>query len=246
MKVRYFIILLLLLSVQLNVFADENDMVVNRIFTLIYNQQFDAAENLLAVESDVLNPFYSLVLNTDLLWWRYSISNSKEDAQNLKTAFNRIDNSIENKSMDKIYELIRKSYELRYERKRYNLIGVLIIRSDINRLLTEINFGQIPLSGEQLELFQLYVAMFQYFEFINPFSIFSKPDVRLIPLHKMEKYASANDLIIYTLAHYFLGRIYQKVEKEPQKAKIHFEVLSERFPENTLFKEYVDECAAKL
>lgn len=243
---RILMIVILLGLFQFSGFSNKKESTVNCIFALIYNQQFDAAENMLATEKDVLDPFYSIVLNTDLQWWKYSISRSKEDAQSLKISLNNIDNCTESKQGNKINVLIQKSYELRYERKRYNLIGGMFIRSEINQLLSDINSEQIPLSGEQLELFRLYVSMFQYFEFINPFSIFSKPVERLIPLAEIEKYASKNDLILNTLAHYFLGRIYQKVEKEPLKAKVHFEVLSEKFPENKLFKEYMEECTSKL
>ena len=44
------------------------------------------------------------------------------------------------------------------------------------------------------------------------------------------------------MAHYFLGRIYQKVENEPELGKFHFEILTGRFPNNTLFKEYLADC----
>jgi hypothetical protein len=39
------------------------------------------------------------------------------------------------------------------------------------------------------------------------------------------------------MAHYFLGRIYTKAEKQPEKGQAHFKVLVQQFPKNTLFQE---------
>ncbi len=216
--------------------AAQPDSTVKHIFTLIYSQQFEQAEAALTSQNEKLDPFYALVLNIDLQWWKYSLSRSKEDAQKLKSVLLEIEGQ-EGVEQDKIKTLIRKSYELRYERKRYNLIKAMFIRNEINELLAELNQGQIPLSGEQLKLFNLYVSMFRYFEFINPLSVFGKSDKRLRPLNEMEVFASENDWIVSTLAHYFLGRIYLKVEGNQEKGQEHFRLLAMRFPQNNLFRE---------
>jgi hypothetical protein len=47
--------------------------------------------------------------------------------------------------------------------------------------------------------------------------------------------AADSDWMVSSEAHYFLGRIYTKMEKEPPKGQIHFQILSRRFPQNALF-----------
>lgn len=236
MIVRLLFITFFISLLNLPPVAAQPDSKVNRIFTLIYNQQFEEAEAALKSQNEKLDPFYALVLNIDLRWWKYSLSRSKGDAQKLKSVLDDIDKQ-EGAKQDKIKTLIQKSYELRYERKRYNLIKAIFIRNEINELLADLNSGKIPLSGEQLKLFNLYVSMFRYFEFINPLSVFGKSDERLKPLNEMEVFASESDWIVSTLAHYFLGRIYLKVEGNQEKGQAYFRLLAERFPHNDLFRD---------
>ena len=236
MIVRLLIIIFFISLFNLPLVASRLDSSVNRIFTLIYNQQFEQAEAALKSQNEKLDPFYALVLSIDLRWWQYSLSRSKEDAQKLKSVLVEMDDQ-ESIKKDKIKTLIRKSYELRYERKRYNLIRAMFIRNEINDLLADINSGNIPLTGDQLKLFNLYVSMFRYFEFINPLSVFGKSDERLKRLNEMEILASENDWIVSTLAHYFLGRIYLKVEGNQENGQAHFRLLAECFPQNDLFRD---------
>jgi len=72
---------------------------------------------------------------------------------------------------------------------------------------------------------------------VNPFSSGSKSEKYSKSIEALEKYSLSGDLIISTMAHYFLGRIYMKVEKKPQNGQEHFKILAQRFPENPLFYE---------
>jgi hypothetical protein len=81
---------------------------------------------------------------------------------------------------------------------------------------------------------------------MNLFSFGSKSEKYLQSLATLEKYSRDKDLILSTMAHYFLGRIYTKVEKQPEKGQVHFKVLTERFPKNTLFKELADGVNSKF
>jgi hypothetical protein len=64
-------------------------------------------------------------------------------------------------------------------------------------------------------------------------------------LMKIEEYTREDDLIISTLASYFLGKIYLNIEKEPEKGNQHFKTLTERYPQNTIFQELYSESAKK-
>src|SRR5690606_13008782 len=86
----------------------QSDSKVNRIFTLIYNQQYDEAEAVMKSQNEKLDPIYALVLNIDLRWWKYSLSRSKGDVQKLKSMLDEIDKQ-EGAKQDKIKTLIQKS-----------------------------------------------------------------------------------------------------------------------------------------
>lgn len=246
MVFRVFLIAVFLVSFQLSGFSDEKDSIVNSVFTFIYNQQFNQANTLLAEQKEQLDPFYYEILKIDLYWWIYSTTRSKDDARNLNKLLKGFVKSDANGQSYKINQIIKKSYQLRYERKRYNLIGIVLLRSNINQLLSELNRDELPISGDKLKLFGLYVAIFQYFEKINPFSFQNYTSKQVVSLLKMEEYAREKDLIISTLAHYFLGRIYQNVERNPKKGQTHFAILSEKFPKNKLFVKYLTDCKRKL
>jgi hypothetical protein len=82
------------------------------------------------------------------------------------------------------------------------------------------------------------LALFDSFDSaINPFSSHSKSAKFSKSVLTLEKYSLADDLIVSTMAHYFLGRIYMKVERKPEKGQEHFKILAKRFPENPLFYE---------
>lgn len=235
---KIFTIVLLLFAIQQVGSANEKDTVVQQIFTLIYNQQFYEAEKALNLQSTQLEPFWANVLTLDLYWWKYSLSRSNEDARALKKVLGDFQQSNKNLMEDQINELIRLSYQMRYEVKRYNLIGAYLIRSDVSDKIEMLKIQDLSFLGNRRELFGLYMALFDFFESaFNPFSSGSKSAKFSKSVDSLEKYSLSGDLIVSTMAHYFLGRIYMKVEKQPEKGQEHFKILSQRFPENGLFKQ---------
>ncbi len=236
MRLRVVLIFLFVVFFQFNSFSIKNDSLVNAVFTLIYNQNFDEAENALQKNQEEIDVFYYNMLNLDLFWWKYSMSRTKNDAGKLKQVLEDIYESDKNSSENKINHLVQSSYRFRYELKRFNIVGAMVLRSDIHKQIEEIGNPEFPLSDNKFKLYELYIALFEYSDnSINPFVINSKSEACKKSLSIIENYTHDNDLVVQTLAHYFLGRIYMKVQKEPEKAKIHFRYLSDKFPENTFF-----------
>jgi hypothetical protein len=243
---RFVIILLLLFFLPTWGFSSNSDSTINVIFKNIYNQEFDKAESQLIEESQHLNDFYSTVLNIDLLWWKYSSTRSKTDARTLNNYLNKIEPKYLQNPKDKIKLLICKSYQLRYARKRYNLFDIIGIRSEIKDLLLELDRNKLSISGNQLKLFDFYIVMFEYFDKVNPFFVQSTSDKRKNELLVLKRFSKEDDLVIRTMAQYFLGRIYQKVENKPEMGKLYFEILTQQFPKNSLFKEHLEDCENRL
>ncbi len=236
MILRFSLVIFFLLTFPLKDYANENDSIVIQVFSLIYNQKFADAERMLKEKQNQLDDFYSNILKLDLYWWKYSLSRSKTDAEAFKKVLSEFDTSQTNNQKGRINQLIRSSYEMRYEVKRYNLIGAFLLRSDVRKQIEVLKPETLQLSPEQLNLFNFYVALFQYFDYaINPFSFGGKSPELLNSLLLMEKYSHDDDVILSTMAHYFLGRIDLKVENKTEQGREHFKILAERFPENTLF-----------
>jgi len=235
---RFFTVVIFLISIPQVGSANEKDAVAQYIFTLIYNQQFTDAEKALNLQSTQMEPFWHHVLNLDLNWWKYSLSRSNEDVRNLKKVLGDFHKTNENRQEEQIDELIRLSYQMRYEIKRYNLIGAYFLRSDVRDKIEVLKTYDLSFLGNRYQLFDLYLALFDSFDgAINPFSSGSKSAKFSKSVLTLEKYSLSDDLIVSTMAHYFLGRIYMKVEKQPEKGMGHFKILAKRFPENPLFYE---------
>lgn len=244
---RIILIAIILTPFYSTCMSSEKDITVQQIFTLIYNQQFTEAEKVLESNKTQIDPFYHNILKLDLFWWKYSLSKSRQDAKVLNEVLQEFDNTNKNTREAKINKLIRSSYEMRYEIKRYNFVGALIIRSEVRKQIELINKDDLSFLGDRRNLFDFYLTLFDYFdESLNPFSFGSKSDKYLKSLSNLEKYSQNDDLILSTMAHYFLGRIYTKVEKQPEKGQVHFKVLSKRFPENGLFRELADGVNTKF
>ena len=235
---RIIIVIISLISIQQIGYTTENDSTVNRIFTLIYNQQFSEAEKSMEGQINILDPFYNNVLKLDLFWWKYSLSRSREDAKRFTEILDLLNKASVNTPKEKINELVILSYKMRYEIKRYNVIGAFILRSDARKRIDSLKMTDLYFLGEQQKLFDFYLTLFAYFdEVLNPFSFGNKSGEYSKSLQALEKYSLDTDLILSTMAHYYLGRIYTKVEKHSEKGKSHFRILAQRFPDNSLFAE---------
>ncbi|MFW5757026.1 MAG: hypothetical protein ACOCWK_10505 [Tangfeifania sp.] len=151
------------------------------------------------------------------------------------------------KNLDyRLKELIFLSYRVRFEFKRFNIPGAIILRSKIKQLLAELNREKLPFPENRMKLFDLYNELFSYFDnIINPFFIENKRIEREKALVKIEQFTRDNDLIVATLARYFLGRIYMSIENDPAAARKYFHLLSTQYPGNIHFAEYFETCNKK-
>lgn len=226
--------------------AGATDSLASQVFTLIYQQDLTTAEHYLEVEKYKLSDFYYLFLNLDLHWWKYRISNSKTDARALEKLIDDQNRQEIVTDLEKMSRLIVKSYQLRYEKKKLNLIGMLSTRSDIQNLINELKTDQLSISTDELKLCESYMIMYEYIENINFWRLQDNSGERQKKLQKMEEFAADDNLMLNTVARFFLARMYQKVEKEPQTGLKHFKILTAKYPTNTTFAAYQKECESKL
>lgn len=242
----FFSIFLLAFSLSLSANPKNNDSIANQVFTLIYEQNLIEAEKTYTTGKDELNEFYRLFLNLDLHWWKYRTTYSKENSNKLDEL---IDASLlpETDTYEqKMRQIIVRSYQLRYDKKKFNIFGMLSARSDIRDLIAAIEKEDPPLTGDEQKLFESYVIMYQYIENINFFANAKKSEAREKKLRRMEKFASEENVILNTVADFFLARMYQKIEDKPEVGLQHFKILTNKYPTNKTFAEYQAECEEKI
>ena len=223
-----------------------SDSIADNIFKLIYNEQYEKAEKALEQMNGQLDPFYKDIFKIDLYWWEYIKSNKNEENKQLSEQINILEHS-DNSPGGKIRQLVAKSYKIRYQLKRYNIIGATVARSEIKSLLEEIKKDELKYSNNRLELFNIYNALYEYFDnLINPFFLDKKRLNRQNAINQIEKYTNSDDLIAQTIATYFLGKIFLSIENEPEKGRICFKQLSDKFPQNSFFNTLMNECIEKI
>ena len=238
--------LIFLLSTVHIGFANKTDSIAGNIFTLIYQHDLQSAEKLLVAEKPELDEFYYLLLNLDLHWWKYRIIDTKKDAQAIDALIESLDSDKAQNNWQKIQQLLVKSYKLRYDKTRLSFISMLSTRSDMKELVDQIKLDELPLKGEELKLFEAYVIMFQYIEDINFIGGQDNSNERKKLLDRMEEFAAEDNIMLSTVAHFFLARMYQKVEKEPETGLSHYKILTAQFPTNKTFATYRKECEEKI
>lgn len=138
--------------------ASISDSTANEIFTLIYQQNFEAAENQLNSEKEQLDKFYYLLLNLDLHWWKYRTINTKHDSKKLEDLFYLPDTRKETK-WQKVKQLLTISYKIRFQKTKLNFIGMFSSRSEIKEIIDQIKPVELSLNGEQIELIEAYIIM---------------------------------------------------------------------------------------
>lgn len=209
------------------------DSQVTQVFTLIYNARFDEAEKMLG-NTDFQNEFfYFQVLKLDLFWWKYSISKSKTDEEMLNAVFDWFALQDKNTEYSEINRLIWLSYKMRFEVKRKNYVKAFFLKGEVEDQLKVVQKNPVYLPDNQQKLLSVFVLLLQYSHEAG--SVFGNDAEKQACLKKLHQLAADSDWMVSSEAHYFLGRIYTKMEKEPQKGQIHFQTLSRRFPQNALF-----------
>jgi hypothetical protein len=235
-----------LTSVSLAGNSNPSEKIIDDVFRLIYNQQFSEADSLLESKRDKIEPFYADILTIDLNWRRHVLYPSELNAQQFNSLLKSMEQEKTNTPEKKIKHLVWLSYQLRFEFKRYNIIGAIRLRSEIKNLLEEIKVNELNYSNNRIKLYYLYNALFTYFDnILNPFFSEKIRNERENALRNIEKYTREDDLILSTLGSYFLGKIYLNIEKEPEKGNLYFKTLTDRYPQNTVFQELFSESARK-
>ena len=218
-------------------------MGITDIFTSIFNQRFDEAERLLASENNKIGVLYVDILTIEKCWWKYISSNKREDLKQLSALLEKYRNQESHSEQDKIIRLIGYTYSLRFESMQKNYFRANVFWYKARKLLKECNFSTPAFSRDEIRLVDLYDALFSYFNSRFYGFLIQNEETPDSIIEKMESFCADENIIVSSLSHYFLGKIYLEMEKEQAKAKTHFNILTEHFPNNNIFRSLQKSCS---
>ncbi len=219
--------------ISLNVSAQNHkDVDLEKVFYLIYNQQFEDAQNEITFFSDTSDSLYIEFLDTDLLWWKAICTNEKTEFRKLENYLTeKLNNSPTDPQKEKFCKLFYLNYLLRLtviNKQSLKAIGYFL---KINKLVDDIPLDS--LDQIQQNIFTIFIAVFKIGK--SEFYIFNGK-IREENIKVLLGFQDSENLITKTLSLYFLAKTYSEVEKSQQKAKIYYQKLNDLFPDNAIFK----------
>ncbi|WP_321348079.1 hypothetical protein [uncultured Draconibacterium sp.] len=240
------IAILLFVFLSSQCFASPQDSLVERIFNEMYNQHYGQAEEMLRENKNNIDSIFFAVLSVDMSYWKNVTGTDTPDYPAFESDLHQLSPTNPTSSTQKAIRLVTLSYQLRYELKRFKLIKAISTRQDTKALFTSLKTNE-ELPPEQLELYQLYSALFQYFDnYLKPFFVSDKKENCSEALKTMTSLYQSESRITKTLVAYFLGKTWLKYENDPQNAVAYFQWLHKSYPENIRFEELLEECNKQL
>jgi hypothetical protein len=233
--IKYYAVAIFFLLISFPLSGEENKS-IDKIFFLIYNQQFNEAEKELTQAKAGLSNLDFILLDIDLAWWEAIANNARYD-------FNEFEKKLSGYSLAKnhtagsLEELVVLSYQFRLAAKRDQYFRMIHFFLAINRVLEQPEFSSLP--PERKDMFNLYKAIFLYGK--SKLSLLSSK-LQKENLAILDNYASSENRINFTIANYFLARIFIETENSPKQARPYYEKLSKMYPGNKVFRMYLIKC----
>ncbi|WP_372649444.1 hypothetical protein [Draconibacterium sp.] len=240
------IVILLFLFLGSQGFASPQDSLVERIFNEMYNQHYSKAEEMLRTNKNHIDSVLFAVLSVDMSYWKNVTGTDTPDYPDFENDLQQLSPGIPASSAQQAIRLVTLSYQLRYELKRFKLIKAISTRQETKALFTTLKPNETLPPGQQ-EMYQLYSALFQYFDnYLQPFFASDKKENCSEALKTMARLYQSESRITKTLVAYFLGKTWLKYENDPSNAVGYFQWLHKNYPENIKFRELLDECNEQL
>jgi len=229
----------LILCINIRVSGSEDqEYICDRIFSLIYNQQYDEAGAELAKVRYVIDEVHYQILLMDLSWWKALSEEGDDDFRQLENVLNLYSNNLsDRREADKLQALICFSYSLRLAalRKRNFEMVLLIfkIENTIHRLNTD------KLTPEQFDFFRVFSALFNIFKaelHVN------KDRLRSESILVLHRFHGSSNIELRVISSYFLAKVYADIMATPREAIGLYEELCMLYPDNQIFAYNLNQC----
>lgn len=231
-------IIFLIVSFSVNA----QDSIVGTVFHEIYNQHYQSANELLTQNKNRIDSIYLTVLKIDLSYWENVTGTDNPEYGKFETDLSQFVVDNPTTLNQKVRQLIVLSYQLRYELKRFQIFSAISTRKKTKILFEEMKEEQNNLPAEYKPIFVLYNSLFLYFDnYLKPFFAAGKKENCHKALWTMGELRNSPQKLTKTLTNYFLGKTYLKYENDPGKALPCFVWLSKNYPNNSKFREFLNE-----
>jgi hypothetical protein len=225
--------------------ANTENPAVTEVFSLIYNQQFEKADSVLKVRKPEISEFFETFLTLDLHYWKCTTLDTKEEYKRFEEILRTSMPEDTGSELNTLKSMVVYIYSLRYYYKNLQLVRFNIALMKMKNLEKKIDAEILDAYGKGAELMKIYYSMYTYFiSKLRSFPLIPK-NTPSADLALLKQKCQDKGLIINTLAHYFVGKIYLQFEKDPKQALFYFDILTQRFPGNEKFRELARECRGK-
>ncbi|HDZ40743.1 MAG TPA: hypothetical protein ENH59_03570 [Bacteroidetes bacterium] len=192
-----------------------------KIFDLIYSQQFHEASLELNSSENELDRWEYHILSLDLIWWETLSGSTREDYKRFDSALKDYTSDLKNaRDPDKLEELITLSYSFRLGAIKGNLIPIMPDFLKINHLIQ--HFDTAGLDPARQEIFKIYLALFNIGK---SKLLFNNSRIKEEAVEILESNLNSPYHVYQTISRYFLSKIYLEVSPSPARAKIYCEQL---------------------
>jgi hypothetical protein len=212
----------------------DNKTLINSIFFHIYNQDFDLAEKEIDLHQDDLTDFTNNWLSCDLMWWK-AISKADEGSFDKLQKYleDQLNNINKDPKANKLMKMVYINYLMRLAAIKNQSYKTLKYFLKINKFHDK--FDSDSLDSFQKDLYNIFHAVFVISK--NDFLFFNKEKEESY-FKTLDQYANSNQLIVKTMAQYFLVKIYLDIKETPQLAKTYLKTLCSQYPNNKVFMEF--------
>ena len=209
-----------------------------KIFNLIYNQQFNEASLELVRAKNKLDKWEYHMLNLDLLWWEAVSGNSREDYARFESALENYSSDLKHRQgPDSLEELINLSYSFRLAALKSNLLPMMLDFLRINHIIQRLETDKLTM--DQQEIFNIYLALFSIGK---SKLLFNNTRLREEGIEILESSLTSLNPVYQTISCYFLSKIYLELEQSPAQARIYCEQLCKTYPGNKIFIYNLELC----
>lgn len=217
---------------------DVKDKPFDKIFNLIYNQQFNEAQEELILAKKELDELNYDILMFDLYWWKAISSNRENDFDELESILKKYSDDLKNKpNLYKLEELIYLSYSLRFSFLKRRFLSSIANIYMINQITEQLEIEKLTI--EQRNIFEIYLALINI---CKSRVFFYDPQLRLESIHILESNITSSNPVYQTISCYFLSKIYFELDKSPSKSRIYCEMLCKNYPGNKVFIHNLELC----
>ncbi|MDT8401421.1 MAG: hypothetical protein RQ743_06980 [Bacteroidales bacterium] len=209
-----------------------------KIFDLIYSQQFHEASLELDSSKNELDRWEYHILSLDLMWWEALSGSTREDYKRFESALDDYASGLKNaRDPDKLEELITLSYSFRLEAIKGNLIPMMLDFLKINHLIQ--HFDTAGLDPARQEIFKIYLALFNIGK---SKLLFNNSRIKEEAVEILVSNLDSPYPVYRTISRYFLSKIYLEVDPSPARARIYCEQLCSAYPTNKIFIYNLEMC----